>query len=104
MCWISPSPSIPKKGLYKFVWGSGDKLDLDGLMFWVDYHRGMIYCDVFDDSPVLQFFQLPGIDIWDQDHDYTQGRQIPRAYRTVSVSRGELAMDCLELRRLLVSK
>ncbi|PVH65760.1 hypothetical protein PAHAL_1G072300 [Panicum hallii] len=75
-------------GLYKFVWGSDDKLALDGLMFWVDYHRGLIYCDVFDDSPVLQFIQLPGIDIWDQDHDYTQGRQLPRAYRTVSKTSG----------------
>ena len=51
---------------------------------------GLIYCDVFADSPVLQFIQLPGIDIWDQDHDYIRGCQLPQAYRTVGVSRGEV--------------
>ena len=50
----------------------------------------MIYCDVFADSLLLQFIQLPGIDIWDQDHDYTRGCQLPQAYRTVGVSRGEV--------------
>ncbi|CAL5023434.1 unnamed protein product [Urochloa decumbens] len=83
-------PFDPKMGLYKFVWGTDDKFAFEGLMFWVDYHRGMLYCDVFAGSPELQFIQLPGIDIWDQDHDYSQGRQLPQAYRTVGVSRGGL--------------
>ena len=48
-----PIPFNPKKGLCKFIWESDDMFALDGLMFWVDYHRGMINCDVFADSPVL---------------------------------------------------
>lgn len=59
-------------------------------MFWVDYHRGMMYCDVFADSSVLGYMQVPGIDIWDQNNDYSKGRQLAKAYKTVGINRGEL--------------
>ncbi|OEL38285.1 hypothetical protein BAE44_0000696 [Dichanthelium oligosanthes] len=85
-----PIPFNSEMGLYKFVWGSDDALALDGLMFWVDYHRGILYCDMFADSREPRFIQLPGIDIWDRDHDYSQGRQLPKPYRAIGVSRGEL--------------
>ncbi|KAK3152390.1 hypothetical protein QOZ80_2BG0158260 [Eleusine coracana subsp. coracana] len=83
-----PIPFDPDKGLFKFVWDSDDLFALDGFMFWVDYHRGMLYCDVFAESPSLRFIQLPGIRVWGQDQNYSNGRQLPRAYRTVGVCRG----------------
>jgi hypothetical protein len=42
-----PIPFDAENGLYKFVWESDDLFALDGFMFWVDYHQGMLYCDVF---------------------------------------------------------
>ncbi|OEL38284.1 hypothetical protein BAE44_0000695, partial [Dichanthelium oligosanthes] len=60
-----PIPFDSEKGLYKFVRGLDDMLALDGIMFWVDYHRGILYCNVFADSREPWFIQLPGIDIWD---------------------------------------
>jgi hypothetical protein len=87
---VLPIPFDSKKGLYRFVWHSDDMVAFNGLMFWIDYHRGMIYCDVFAEKPELHYIPLPGIDIWGQDHDYSKGRQLPQAYRTVGVSRGQL--------------
>ncbi|TVU32903.1 hypothetical protein EJB05_24668 [Eragrostis curvula] len=85
-----PIPFDTEKGLHKFVWESDNKFALGGYMFWVDYHRGMLYCDVFAESPSLQFIELPGIHIWGEDHDYSQGRQLPEAHRIVGVSRGQV--------------
>jgi hypothetical protein len=85
-----PIPYDAENGLYKFVWESDDLFALDGFMFWVDYHRGMISCDVFAESPSLQFIKLAWIHVWDEDHDYAHGRQLPRAYRSVGVSRGHV--------------
>ncbi|KAL6888335.1 hypothetical protein ACP4OV_009361 [Aristida adscensionis] len=85
-----PMPYDPDKGLYRLVWATDDMFAHDGLMFWVDYHRGMIYCDVFLESPSLQFIEFPGIHVWGPDEDYTRGRRAPQAYRTVGFSKGQL--------------
>ena len=63
-------PFDSDKGLYPFVWDTDNVFSFRGLMCWVDYHRGILYSDVFSDHPGLQFVQLPGIEIWDYSHDY----------------------------------
>ncbi|CAL4975020.1 unnamed protein product [Urochloa decumbens] len=78
-----PIPFDSCKGLYPFTWHTDKVFSLRGFTCWVDYHRGILYCDVFSDVPELRFVQLPGIEIWDDLHDYSYGRQQPVAYRTV---------------------
>ncbi|RLN25135.1 hypothetical protein C2845_PM07G18260 [Panicum miliaceum] len=81
-------PFDSDKGLYPFMWDTDEVFSFRGLMCWVDYHRGILYSDVFSDLPELQFVQLPGIEIWDDSHDFSCGRQLPEAYRTVEISEG----------------
>ncbi|RCV26430.1 hypothetical protein SETIT_5G244700v2 [Setaria italica] len=75
-------------GLYPLTWTTDKVFSFRGFMCWVDYHHGILYCDVFSDLPELRFVQLPGIEIWDDSHDYSYGRQMPVAYKTVEVSNG----------------
>jgi len=82
-------PFDSDKGLYPgFMWDTDKVFSFRGLICWVDYHRGILYSDVFSDYPGLQFVQLPGIEIWGYWHDYSGGRQTPEKYRTVEVSEG----------------
>ncbi|CAO2191244.1 unnamed protein product [Urochloa humidicola] len=83
-----PIPFDTSKGLYPFTWHTDKVFSLRGFTCWVDYHRGILYCDAFSDLPELRFVQLPGIEIWDDLRDYSDGRQQPVAYRTVEVSQG----------------
>lgn len=83
-----PIPYDPDQGLYPLTWDTDKVFSFRGFTCWVDYHRGILCCDVFSDSPELRFVQLPGIEIWDDLHDYSYGRQLPVAYRTVQVSQG----------------
>ncbi|CAN6271793.1 unnamed protein product [Urochloa humidicola] len=84
-----PIPFDPSKGLYKLVWHT-DKVFAfrGGLMCFVDYHRGILLCDVFATSPELRFIPFPEIEIWDDKHDYGNGRRLPQEHRTVGVSNG----------------
>ncbi|CAL4955427.1 unnamed protein product [Urochloa decumbens] len=83
-----PIPFDSCEALYPFTWHTDKVFSLRGFTCWVDYHRGILYCDAFSDLPELRFVQLPGIEIWDDLHDYSYGRQKPVAYRTVEVSEG----------------
>ncbi|XP_022682920.1 uncharacterized protein LOC111257425 [Setaria italica] len=83
-----PIPFDSDRGLYPLTWTTDKVFSFRGFMCWVDYHHGILYCDVFSDLPELRFVQLPGIEIWDDSHDYSYGRQMPVAYKTVEVSNG----------------
>nr|TKW37481.1 hypothetical protein SEVIR_1G049700v2 [Setaria viridis] len=84
-----PIPFDPSKGLYKFTWRTDKVFPFYGLMCFVDYHRGILLCDVFAaGSPELRFLPFPEIEVWDDEYDYCHGRRLPEAYRTVDVSRG----------------
>ncbi|CAO2037532.1 unnamed protein product [Urochloa humidicola] len=84
-----PIPFDPSKGLYKLVWHTDKTFAFrDGLMCFVDYHRGILLCDVFATSPELRLIPFPEIEIWDDEHDYCNGRRLPQEHRTVDVSNG----------------
>ncbi|KXG22386.1 uncharacterized protein LOC8068958 [Sorghum bicolor] len=41
-------------------WWTTDKVvSFEGNLCWIDYHRGILFCDVFDDDPQLQYAELP---------------------------------------------
>ncbi|OEL38289.1 hypothetical protein BAE44_0000693 [Dichanthelium oligosanthes] len=67
---------------------TGIVVSFGNLMCFVDYHRGILLCDVFAASPELRFLPLPEIEVWDDAHDYCNGRGLPEAYRTADVSQG----------------
>ncbi|CAL4889420.1 unnamed protein product [Urochloa decumbens] len=86
-----PIPYDPSKGLYKLVWHTDKVFAFRGRhMCFVDYHRGILLCDVFttNTSPELRFLPLPEIEVWDEEHDYFNGRRLPQEHRTVDVSKG----------------
>ncbi|CAN6277853.1 unnamed protein product [Urochloa humidicola] len=86
------------KGLHRLVWHTDKVFAFRGLMCFVDYHRGILLCDVFaaagggeggGGSPELRFLPLPAeIEVWDEEHDYSHGRRHPEEHRTVDVSGG----------------
>lgn len=58
-----PIPYNPEKGLYQFVWDSDDHFSSDWFLLWVNYHRGILYFDVFSEFPFLRFIKLPEINV-----------------------------------------
>ncbi|CAD6333118.1 unnamed protein product [Miscanthus lutarioriparius] len=41
-------------------WWTTDKVvSFEGNLCWIDYHRGILFCDVFDDGSQLQYAELP---------------------------------------------
>ncbi|TVU32269.1 hypothetical protein EJB05_23993, partial [Eragrostis curvula] len=87
-----PIPHDPSRGLYEWTWDTDKVFAFHGHMFFVDYHRGMLFLDVFADAGAaeLRFVPLPGIQVWDDTRDYTYGRQTPEVRRTVQVSQGKI--------------
>nr|CAB3449209.1 unnamed protein product [Digitaria exilis] len=85
-------PFDPTKGLYKYTWRTDKVVPFGDLMCFVDYHRGILLCDVFaggdggGGSPELRFVPLPEIEVWDDKHNYCYGRGLPATYRTVGVT------------------
>ncbi|CAL4944798.1 unnamed protein product [Urochloa decumbens] len=78
-------PHNPEKGLVEFEWNTDTVFSFRGFICWVDFHRGILYCDVFSpDGPELGFLRFPGIEMWRGD------REFPNMYRTVSTCRGHL--------------
>ncbi|OEL35024.1 hypothetical protein BAE44_0003954 [Dichanthelium oligosanthes] len=66
-------------GLVEFEWATNTVFSFDGFICWVDYHRDILYCDVFSSKLELGFLRFPGIEMWICD------RGFPNMSRTVSV-------------------
>ncbi|CAN6281051.1 unnamed protein product [Urochloa humidicola] len=78
-------PYNPEKGLVEFQWNTDTVFSSRGFICWVDFHRGILYCDVFSpDRHELGFLRFPGIEMWRGD------REFPNVYRTVSICWGNL--------------
>ncbi|CAN6286569.1 unnamed protein product [Urochloa humidicola] len=77
-------PHDPEKGLVEFEWSTDTVFSFRGFVCWVDFHRGILYCDAFSPDPELGFLRFPGIEMWRGD------REFPNMYRTVSICRGHL--------------
>ncbi|CAL4970824.1 unnamed protein product [Urochloa decumbens] len=77
-------------GQHELVWHTDKVFAFRGRhMCFVDYHRGILLCDVFAASPELRFLPVPAeIEVWDDEHDYFNGRRNPQEHRTVDVSKG----------------
>ncbi|CAM0146986.1 unnamed protein product [Urochloa decumbens] len=62
------------------------------IMYWVDYHLGLLRCDVGNCAPMLRFIRLPEIESWNSysfpAYMFLQGRMRPEAYRTASAYKG----------------
>jgi hypothetical protein len=58
-----PIPYNPEKGLYQFVWDSDDHFSSGWFLLWVNYHRVILYFDVFSEFPFLRFIELPEINV-----------------------------------------
>ncbi|KAL6638025.1 hypothetical protein ACP70R_025597 [Stipagrostis hirtigluma subsp. patula] len=78
-------PLDPDKGLDEFEWETDTVISFHGLVCWVDYHHGILYCDVFSPDPELVFLRFPGIEMLPGSR-----RGIPTRYRTVSICCGRL--------------
>ncbi|KAK3149072.1 hypothetical protein QOZ80_3AG0212600 [Eleusine coracana subsp. coracana] len=52
----------PEKGLVEYKWTTDAVFSVRGFVCWVDYHLGILYCDVFSPDPDLAFRPFPGID------------------------------------------
>jgi hypothetical protein len=69
--------------LVEFEWATDTVFSFDGFICWVDYHRGIMYCDVFSPKLELGFLRFPGIEMW-------RGDRGPNMSRTVSVCKDHL--------------
>ncbi|TKW33580.1 hypothetical protein SEVIR_2G247500v4 [Setaria viridis] len=78
-------PHDPDKGLVEFHWRTDAVFSFDGFICWVDYHRGILLCDVCNSDPELRFLRFPGIETW-----RCGDRALPTRYRTVSICRGRM--------------
>ncbi|VAH79502.1 unnamed protein product [Triticum turgidum subsp. durum] len=91
--WDLKSPTMPYDGeaLKPCLWETDQVFSYpDGTIYWVDYHRGLLSCNVLSagENLELRFIQLPGIEIWTELDDLSYGRVYPEAYRTVGVCKG----------------
>jgi hypothetical protein len=49
--------------MYQFVWDSDDHFSSGWFLLWVNYHRVILYFDVFSEFPFLRFIELPEINV-----------------------------------------
>ncbi|KAL6636797.1 hypothetical protein ACP70R_024369 [Stipagrostis hirtigluma subsp. patula] len=77
-------PIQPENGLEEYQWETDTVFSFRGFVCWVDYHHGILYCNVFSPDPDLAFLRFPGVEMWSND------RGLPTRYRTVSICRGHL--------------
>ncbi|CAL4944796.1 unnamed protein product [Urochloa decumbens] len=77
-------PYAPREGIVEVFWHTDTLFSSRGFICWVDFHRGIIYCDVFSPDLELGFVRFPGIEMWRGD------RGSPNMNRAVSICRGHL--------------
>ncbi|CAO2190159.1 unnamed protein product [Urochloa humidicola] len=62
------------------------------IMYWVDYHLGLLRCDVGNSAPMLRFIRLPEIQSWKSygipSYTFLNSRMCPKAYRTAGACKG----------------
>ncbi|CAL4893456.1 unnamed protein product [Urochloa decumbens] len=78
-------PHDSDNGLVEFHWQTDAVFSFDEFMCWVDYHRGILLCDVCNSDPELRFLRFPGIEIW-----RCGDRALPTRFRTVSICKGRM--------------
>ncbi|CAL4927756.1 unnamed protein product [Urochloa decumbens] len=79
-------PYAPREGIVEVFWHTDTLFSSRGFICWVDFHRGIIYCDVFSPDLKLGFLRFPGIEMWRGD------RESPNMNRAVSVCRGHVKL------------
>ncbi|OEL28659.1 hypothetical protein BAE44_0010323 [Dichanthelium oligosanthes] len=69
-------------------WETDAAFSFGGLVYWADYHRGVLSCDVAAADPELRFVPFPRVEIPEDDDIRYGDRVLPERYRTASVDSG----------------
>ncbi|KAL6851749.1 hypothetical protein ACP4OV_020313 [Aristida adscensionis] len=79
-------------------WETDAVVAVDGHLCWIDYFRGMLFCDVLDDEPRLRYVELP-VEPPERDPDHPEfGRSHPYVTRSVCVT------DCGAVKFVVVER
>ncbi|CAN6347750.1 unnamed protein product [Urochloa humidicola] len=83
-----PRPDVPGRTSLYWGWDPDSVVAHDGKLWWVNLQRGLVWCDPFDEQPMLRHIDFPETIAEELKHSSTD-RDI-EFERCVGVSRGRL--------------